>query len=130
MDIKQNHSENYAIVDGGMHQIVYFGQFMAMKHPKIRLFPEREDEDTQEWNICGSLCTVNDILVKRLPLSNLQIGDVLVFAKTGAYCMTEGISLFLTRELPEVVLLGTDGKFTTVRKPAETELFNTPNNIL
>lgn len=129
VDIKQNHSENYAIVDGGMHQIVYFGQFMAMKHPKIRLFPEREDEDTQEWNICGSLCTVNDILVKRLPLSNLQIGDVLVFTQTGAYCATEGISLFLTRELPEVVLLGTDGKFKTVRKPTETELFNMPNNI-
>lgn len=129
-DIKQNHSENYAIVDGGMHQIVYFGQFMAMKHPKIKLFPEREDENKEEWNICGSLCTVNDILVKRLPLSNLQIGDVLVFTQTGAYCATEGISLFLTRELPEVVLLGTDSKFTTVRKPTETELFNTPNNIL
>lgn len=129
VDIKQNHSENYAIVDGGMHQIVYFGQFMAMKRPKIQLFPERKDEDTQEWNICGSLCTVNDILVKKLPLSNLKIGDALVFLKTGAYCATEGISLFLTRELPEVVLLDENGKFTSVRKPTETELFNMPNNI-
>lgn len=129
VDIKKNHSENYAIVDGGMHQIVYFGQFMAMKHPKIRLFPEREDANTEEWNICGSLCTVNDILVKKLPLSNLKIGDVLVFSKTGAYCATEGISLFLTRELPEVVILDENGKFTSVRKPTETELFNTPNNI-
>lgn len=129
VDIKQNHSENYAIVDGGMHQIVYFGQFMAMKHPKIRLFPERDDANTEEWNICGSLCTVNDILVKKLPLSNLKIGDALVFLKTGAYCATEGISLFLTRELPEVVLLDENGKFTSVRKPTETELFNMPNNI-
>lgn len=128
-DIKQNHSENYAIVDGGMHQLVYFGQFMAMKHPKVHLFPARENADEKEWNICGSLCTVNDILVKRLPLSNLQIGDVLVFEKTGAYCATEGISLFLTRELPGVVLLDGEDKFTSVRKPTETEIFNTPNNI-
>lgn len=127
-DIKKNHSENYAIVDGGMHQIVYFGQFMAMKHPKVRLFPERTAEDTEEWNICGSLCTVNDILVKKLPLSRLQIGDVLVFEKTGAYCVTEGISLFLTRELPGVLLLDKD-EFTSVRKPTETEFLNTPNNI-
>lgn len=128
-DIKQNHGENYAIVDGGMHQLVYFGQFMAMKHPQVHLFPERKSTDEKEWNICGSLCTVNDILVKRLPLSNLKIGDVLVFEKTGAYCATEGISLFLTRELPGVVLLNNDGEFTSVRKPTETELFNTPHNI-
>lgn len=128
-DTKQNHSENYAIVDGGMHQLVYFGQFMAMKHPKVHLFPERENADEKEWNICGSLCTVNDILVKKLPLSNLQIGDVLVFEKTGAYCATEGISLFLTRELPGVVLLDGEGHFTSVRKPTQTEIFNTPNNI-
>lgn len=128
VDIKKNHSENYAIVDGGMHQIVYFGQFMAMKHPKVRLFPEGADENAEEWNICGSLCTVNDILVKKLPLSNLQIGDTLVFEKTGAYCVTEGISLFLTRELPGVLLLDND-KFTSVRKPTETEFLNTPNNI-
>lgn len=128
-DIKQNHSENYAIVDGGMHQLVYFGQFMAMKHPKVHLFPKRESADEKEWNICGSLCTVNDILVKRLPLANLQIGDVLVFEKTGAYCATEGISLFLTRELPGVVLLDGEGNFTSVRKQTETEIFNTPNNI-
>lgn len=129
VDIKHNHSENYAIVDGGMHQIVYFGQFMAMKHPKVRLFPERDDTNAEEWNICGSLCTVNDILVKKLPLSELKVGDVLVFEKTGAYCATEGISLFLTRELPEVLLLDSVGNFTSVRKPTETELFNTPHNI-
>ena len=46
------------------------------------------------------LCTINDILVKRLPLGGLEIGDVLVFEQAGAYCMTEGIALFLSRDLP------------------------------
>ena len=56
------------------------------------------------WNICGSLCTINDILVKKLELSDLKIGDILVFKNTGAYSMTEGISLFLSRDLPQVLI--------------------------
>ena len=42
VDTKCNKSEYYAIVDGGMHQITYYGQSMAMKHPGITLLPKRE----------------------------------------------------------------------------------------
>ncbi|MBO4927471.1 MAG: alanine racemase [Clostridiales bacterium] len=129
VDTKQNSGEHYAIVDGGMHQIVYYGQFMAMKHPKIRLLPERENTDPQEWNICGSLCTINDFLVKKLPLSGLTVGDVLVFESAGAYCPTEGISLFLSRELPRVILLDGAGNAIPVRDHIETAQFNMPQNI-
>ena len=143
VDVKCNHSENYAIVDGGMHQLAYYGQSMAMKHPHVRTLQQYTDEQKEEWdvcyvkplntdenklpwNICGSLCTINDILVKKLPLENLQIGDVLVFENTGAYCMTEGISLFLSRNLPEVVLLKEDGSPLTVRGHLQTDTFNIP----
>lgn len=143
VDVKCNHSENYAIVDGGMHQLAYYGQSMAMKHPHVRTLqqytdeqkeewdvcyvkPLNTDENKQPWNICGSLCTINDILVKKLPLENLQIGDVLVFENTGAYCMTEGISLFLSRDLPEVVLLKEDGSSLTVRGHLQTDALNIP----
>lgn len=127
VDLKRNNGENYAIVDGGMHQLVYYGQFMAMKHPCVRQFPCRaEGKAQEEWNICGSLCTANDILVKKIPLKNLQIGDVLIFENTGAYCITEGISLFLSRDLPEVVLIKENGTILTVRERVQTELLNTP----
>ena len=33
VDMKTNNGQNYAIVDGGIHQLVYYGQTMAMKHP-------------------------------------------------------------------------------------------------
>ena len=36
VDVKQNRGQNYAIVDGGMHQMVYYGQSMAMQHPQCR----------------------------------------------------------------------------------------------
>lgn len=129
VDLKCNKNEHYAIVDGGMHQITYYGQSMAMKHPKMRLFPLRDDADTIDWNICGSLCTINDYLVKRVPLTDLKIGDVLAFENAGAYCVTEGISLFLTRDLPSVLLLDENNSFKVVRNKIETELFNTPQNI-
>lgn len=127
VDIKRNHSQNYAVVDGGMHQMVYYGQSMAMKHPHCKNLSPCPDGETDVWNICGSLCTIHDILVKQLPLVNLQVGDVLVFENTGAYCMTEGISLFLSRDLPAVVLLDPEGVPLVVRDHILTEPFNTPN---
>ena len=99
---------------------------MAMKIPHFKLLPEREDGELQNWNLCGSLCTINDILVKQLPVRTLQPGDLFAFENTGAYCMTEGISLFLSRALPSVVLLK-DGEPLLVRKALETNLINMPN---
>lgn len=124
VDVKRNRGENYAIVDGGMHQLVYYGQSMAMRHPHCRVFPPREGE-AENWNLCGSLCTINDILVKQLPVSTLKCGDVFAFANTGAYCMTEGISLFLSRALPRVVLVQPDGAPVLVREAVSTDRFNT-----
>lgn len=125
VDKKSNHGQNYAIVDGGMNHLVYYGQSMAMKLPLCRAYPERAGEP-EKWNLCGSLCTVNDILVKQLPLCAPELGDVLVFENTGAYCMTEGISLFLSRALPAVVLLREGGKAELVRGALETYKMNMP----
>ena len=127
VDKKINKVGNFAILDGGINHLVYFGQTMAMKFPHIDLYPVREGTDTQEWNLCGSLCTVNDIIVKALPLSDLNLNDVLVFKNTGAYCMCEGISLFLTRELPGVVIVDDDEQYTLVRDNYKTSNLNRPN---
>ncbi|MCH5317924.1 MAG: alanine racemase [Eubacterium sp.] len=124
VDAKTNKDQNYAIMDGGMHQLVYFGQFMAMKKPFLEVLPSRDTGEEKEWNLCGSLCTANDILVKQLPVRDLHIGDTVVFKNTGAYCPTEGISLFLSRDLPRVILLGEDGSITSVREPIDTYEFN------
>ncbi len=122
VDTKCNKGENYAIVDGGMHQIVYYGQFMAMKHPNTELYPRRSGEE-KLWNICGSLCTANDILVKQIPFADLKTGDVIAFKNTGAYCVIEGISLFLSRDLPKVILAEGDA-YKIVRDRAEMYKFN------
>lgn len=123
VDIKKNKDENYAIVDGGMNHIVYYGQFMAMKHPKCSVYPPRKNENTENWNLCGALCTINDILIKQYPVNNLKLGDFFIFENTGAYCMTEGISLFLSRNLPKVIKVQ-NGNFKLVREGLPTYKLN------
>lgn len=126
VDKKTNKCQNYAILDGGIHHLVYYGQTMAMKFPHLEIYPSRDSKNTQDWNLMGSLCTINDIIIKQYPVSNLQVGDVFIFKNTGAYCMTEGISLFLSRELPEVALLK-GGELKLVREAFKTYTLNKPS---
>lgn len=129
VDKKCNKNQNYLLVDGGMHHIVYFGQYMGMKHPMVQVVGREADPAGESWNICGSLCSMNDIIAKAVPLPEVAIGDTLCFENTGAYCMTEGISLFLTRELPAVWLIRPDGSRICVREPYETCALNAPKQV-
>lgn len=53
-----------------------------MKQPCCHLLGADDENaapaDEELWNICGSLCTVNDILAKQLPLSGLEQGSILL----------------------------------------------------
>lgn len=125
VDIKKNHEGNFAILDGGMNHLVYYGQMMAMKHPMLTVFPHKKD-NPDDWNLCGALCTVNDLIVKKISVNNLEVGDIFIFHNTGAYAMTEGISLFLSRDLPKVVLVEKN-KYKIVRDNIPTYKLNMPN---
>ena len=123
VDKKINKGQKFAILDGGIHHLVYYGQSMAMKLPMCKIYPEKENYE-EKWNLCGSLCTINDILVKQYPAGNIQIGDVLIFENTGAYCMTEGISLFLSRDLPGVIKIMEDKEIKRIRNNLPTYKLN------
>jgi len=124
VDMKTNKGQNYCIVDGGIHQICYYGQTMAMKVPYYQHLPSRDAIDPISWNVCGSLCTIHDILVKQLPLADLKKGDVLVFENTGAYSVMEGIALFLSRNLPTVYLYSQKNGFLCAREGHPTDTIN------
>ncbi len=164
VDRKENGGQIYGIVDGGIHQLNYYGQTMAMKFPFIQHIPvekssaaalDTEDpaqirghgkesalteadisesagagkesaltEREEKWNICGSLCTTADVIVKQYPLTDAKEGDVLVFERTGAYSVTEGISLFLSRDLPKVLFYSKKEGIRLARDRQETAAFN------
>ena len=127
VDTKHNKTGNYAIVDGGKHQFVYFGNALSLQLPPCTVLPETREGEHEIWNVCGSLCTVNDILVKQMETCGLKVGDALAFSRAGAYCMTEGISLFLSRDLPRVVLRSEEGTLRLARDRIETFELNTPH---
>ena len=127
MDQKRNDAVNVCIVDGGINHVNYYGQNMAMKTPILSYFPQHplEQEKEEEWTVYGSLCTVADILLKKLPLCDARVGDYLVFHNIGAYSVTEGIYLFLSRRMPKIYLYGGKEGVRLVRGALETWSWNT-----
>lgn len=130
VDVKCNCGQNYAIVDGGKHQITYYGPSLAMKSPAFRVLGNRLSRHQDAWAICGSLCTSGDTLVKQAPVGELSIGDRIVFPSAGAYCMTEGMALFLSRDLPRIYLYGESGDLRLARPRIETSNLNMPRSDL
>lgn len=123
-DIKSDGKNRYCIADGGIHQLNYDGQIRGMYCPYLKKLPDAESETTETWTICGSLCTVNDILVRKAELAEVKKGDLIVFERTGAYCASEGMALFLCHELPAAAFYSRAEGFRIVRKPEETYKWN------
>ncbi len=124
-DIKQSKGKSYCIVDGGIHQVNYDGQIRGMYPVKCHLEANAAKMQESQWTICGSLCTVNDVLLQKIDLKDPKPGDVLVFENAGAYAMTEGMALFLSHELPEIVTYCRKDGFTSLRPATQTFTFNT-----
>lgn len=102
VDAKITEGNNYLIVDGGINHLNYYGQLMAMKIPYHEFHKTSPSGEKKNYTVCGSLCTSADVIIKNLPLDNAQIGDIIEFKNTGAYSVTEGIYMFLLRDMPRI----------------------------
>ena len=127
VDTKTNFDVNYAIVDGGMNQLKYNGQLQGMQIPEILHLTDRMTADDQlPWTLCGSICTTADVLARNAVFTDLRIGDVLVFCRTGAYSCMEGISTFLSRELPVIAEYSEKEGLRILRERKYSDELNTP----
>ena len=113
-DVKRSREHPIAILDGGIHQLNYYGGAAGMYVPRFLHIPMGEAapaaDGPEDWMLCGSLCTTADVIVRSVSLdAPLAEGDLLVFQNVGAYSMTEGLSLFLSRALPKVLVYENDG---------------------
>lgn len=131
VDVKINKNQGYCIIDGGIHHINYYGQMLGLKSPKVNVIKGRHEclsTDIKEWTVCGALCTINDIVLKKYPMSNPGIGDLLIFHNIGAYSITETSYLFLSREMPLVLASfknkGEEIKIEVLRERIKTDRFN------
>lgn len=134
-DRKENSETNYLICDGGIHHLKYHGQTMAMQVPPIEVYqdvcdvmqaePVQVSEDDRiPYMICGSLCTVADVLVREAELAPVTIGDYLLFGRCGAYSVTEGTALFLSRTMPQIYLYAKEKGYLLVRDFIESSQLN------
>ena len=136
VDLKVNKTQGYCIIDGGIHHINYYGQMLALKHPKVSVIKSKHEHSKssiKEWTICGSLCTINDILMRKFPMDNPHIGDLFVFYNIGAYSITETSYLFLSREMPLVLagLVSESGEIIieVLRERIKTDGLNSRKHI-
>lgn len=125
VDMKENDTGKYVIVDGGINHLVYYGSTLAMKTPPFEVLDNNSKKE-YAYNIYGSLCTINDVLLKNVTLKELNKKDVFIFKMTGAYSSTEGISLFLSRDLPKIII-SKSSKYTLVRDIIKTSDMNYPD---
>ncbi len=128
-DCKTNKGANYCLIDAGIHQINYYGQNMALKTPIIDHYPMHPQADVvpQEWMMVGSLCTFNDVVARNFPVKDLQIGDYFIFHNIGAYSVTEGGYLFLSRDLPNIYFADETNGIRLVRQGIPTHILSTPD---
>ena len=125
VDTKTTDGHNYCIVDGGIHQLNYYGQMMGMKKPRMKLVQNGGGEtEEMSWCVFGSLCTVNDVMLKDVSFPKLKEGDYFIFENCGAYSVTEGMSLFLSRDLPQIVFYSKEKGFKLVRGVTPTYVIN------
>lgn len=101
MDLKSDGDAHYAILDGGINHLNYYGQTMAMKVPPVENITG-DGGTLAPWMLCGSLCTTADVLVRRKEMP-LALSDVLAFRLVGGYSVTEALVTFLSRRLPLVL---------------------------
>lgn len=134
VDVKSAGERNYCLVDGGIHQVNYYGSNMAMRTPVIEYVPVGNKPDSlllnqeKEYMICGSLCTFADILARGVSLSSPEIGDFLVFENIGAYSVTEGSYLFLSHALPEIYIKQQNGQIRKARSAQESWMINSADD--
>lgn len=103
VETKQRSDKVYVICDGGKHQIEYYtGLFAKMKKPPLECYNAVPSEIMRNTIICGSLCTIGDVLSNESVLPEFRPNDFVVFNKAGAYTVTENIALFLSRDLPSI----------------------------
>ena len=111
IDLKRTHGRWFAVLRGGTHHFRLPAAW-GYSHPFTVVpveewpwpFPRPEVRDS-DVDAVGELCTPRDVLTRAQRVDRLRAGDVLVFARTGAYGWDISHHDFLRHPHPEVVVV-------------------------
>jgi 2-[(L-alanin-3-ylcarbamoyl)methyl]-2-hydroxybutanedioate decarboxylase len=111
VDLKHTHGRWFAVLRGGTHHFRLPAAW-GYAHPftvlPVQRWPYRFDRPevrNVEVDAVGELCTPRDVLARDQHVDRLRVGDVLVFANTGAYGWDISHHEFLRHGYPEMIFL-------------------------
>ena len=108
IDKKQSRGTNYLVCDGGLHHHLAnsgnFGQVIRKNYP-VAIGNKLNDEQLEQVNIVGPLCTPLDIIAEKVTLAKANIDDLVVVYQSGAYGASASPKDFLSQpDLAEILL--------------------------
>jgi diaminopimelate decarboxylase len=111
LDLKHTHGRTFAVLRGGTHHFRLPAAW-GYSHPFTVLAVDdwpygwaRPGVEDTEVDAVGELCTPRDVLTRGQHVTRLRVGDVLVFARTGAYGWDISHHDFLRHPPPRFVVL-------------------------
>jgi len=111
LDLKRTHGRYFAVLRGGTHHFRlpaawgYSHPFEVLRLPWTEPLSDRPAVRDVAVDAVGELCTPRDVLTRGQPVDELRVGDVLVFARTGAYGWDISHHGFLRHPYPEMLVL-------------------------
>lgn len=112
VDIKKSQGKKYAIVNGGRNCCFAPSSTSILnKNFPISVFESQNNKTKEKYQICGPLCTPEDLLAKNIMLPKLDLGDLIVVHMVGAYGLTFSPLMFLSHRIPSEILVYKDNIF-------------------
>jgi diaminopimelate decarboxylase len=124
---KKHIYKEYVGVDACAANLMRPAMYGSYHH--ITVLGKEDAECTYLCDVTGGLCENNDKFAIDRMLPPIEIGDTLVFERTGAYSVSEGMALFLSRELPEVNVYSAKDGLVQLRPLMDASRFNTPSDM-
>ena len=110
---KKTGHKNFAIVDGGMNDLIRPSLYEA-KHTILPVTKPRKGAKKTKYDIVGPVCETGDFLAKDRVLPSLKQGDLIAAMSAGAYGFTMSSNYNSRPRAAEVMVNG--DKFSVIRK--------------
>ena len=108
---KQAGSKNYAIVDGGMNDLIRPALYGA--YHEVCPLEKRQNSNQAKYDVVGPICESGDFLATEREIQELKSGDLLALLGAGAYGFTMSSQYNARPRAPEVMVKG--NRFEIVR---------------
>ena len=112
IDLKRNHGRWFAVLRGGTHHFRlpaawgYSHPFTVLPVADWAHSYHRPEVRDVSIDAVGELCTPRDVLTREQPVERIRVGDLLVFARTGAYGWDISHHDYLRHDPPEFLITG------------------------